>query len=78
MIKCMTPHFDMPRSSLVDRPRPFANIVEIGGQCPVLNAQTLELPRRRRRTPPATGASNKKASRPWHCQSHPSALFPHR
>ena len=77
MIRCVTTHIDMLRSSLVDRPKPLAIIIQNGGLCPVLSAQSLELPRPRWRKPPATGAPQVESIAPVVWLASPvSALSP--
>lgn len=58
MIRCLTAHFDMLRSSLADRPKPFTTIIQNDGLCCVLSAQSTEHPRPRWQKITEAGAPN--------------------
>ncbi len=59
MIRCLSTHFDMLRSTLADRPKPLATITQNDGLNCVVSAQSTECTRSRWRKMTAARASNK-------------------
>lgn len=58
MIRCLAPSFEMLRSSLADRPRLFATIIQNDSQRCVLSVQSREQTRQRLPKTTATGLPN--------------------
>lgn len=77
MIRCLTPDFDMLRSPLPDRPRPFATIIQNDDRRCVLSVQSTEHPRPTWQKTTAVGALNTVNTAPAAMTASPaSALSP--
>ncbi len=75
MIRRLTALFDMLRSSLADRPKPFATIIQNDGLRCVLSAQSREHPRPRWQKMTEAGAPDTVNAAPLALSASPASVL---